>query len=272
VRLAVEARCRETGAEPLTVPIPIPANDGQIIERIAKAANPNVKLAIIDHITSSTALVFPIREIVDQLQRRGIPVLVDGAHAIGQVPLALDRLGAGWYVSNGHKWLYSPPGTAFLYARTDQIPAVRCLITSHFADLGFPRAFDYVGTRDYGNWLTMPAAIAFSRRLDPDALKSHNAALLRAASERLMALGAQPVCEMAMCANMRSFVLPQRRPMGPHDAVLFRDSLWEDEKIQIAASALFDRLLIRISAQAYVDMDDIARFGDVLGRRGWPGR
>ncbi len=272
VRLAVEARCRETGAEPLTVRIPIPASDADVIDRITGAANSKVKLAIVDHVTSSTALVFPIREIVAELQRRAIPVLVDGAHAVGQVPLALNALGAEWYVSNAHKWLYSPPGTAFLHARSDRIPETRCLITSHFADLGFPRGFDYVGTRDYGNWLTIPAALAFMRRLDAQALQHHNAALIRLASEQLMALGAQPVSDIGMCANMRSFVLPQRRPIGAHDAVEFRDSLWNDEHIQIAASILFERLLVRISAQAYVDEDDIGRLAAVLARRGWPGR
>jgi isopenicillin-N epimerase len=272
VRLAVEARCWETGAEPVTIHIPIPANAADIVDRITKWATPKTKLAIIDHITSATALVFPIREIVTALHEKNIPVLVDGAHTIGQVPLALDALGAEWYVSNGHKWLYSPPGTAFLCARTDQIAAMRCLITSHFADLGFPRGFDYVGTRDYGNWLTIPAAIAFSQRLEPGAFKKHNAALLRSASDELMALGAEPVCDIALCANMRSFVLPQRRPIDPEDAVRFRDSLWEEERIQIASSVLFDRLLIRISAQAYVDGDDIAMLREVLGRRGWPGR
>jgi selenocysteine lyase/cysteine desulfurase len=71
---------------------------------------------------------------------------------------------------------------------------------------------------------------------------------------------------------MRTFVLPQLRAAEPNDAVIFRDSLWRDEKIQIAASTLLDRLLLRISAQAYVDASDIERFVDVLERRGWPGR
>jgi isopenicillin-N epimerase len=272
VRLAVEARCRETGATPVVVPIPVPARSADVLGRIAEAANSRIKLGIVDHITSSTALLLPIHKIVAELQRRDIPVLVDGAHAVGQIPLALDALGAEWYVSNAHKWLYAPPGSAFLHARADQAPATRCLVTSHFTDLGFPRAFDYVGTRDYGNWLAIPAAIAFLERLDAEALKRHNAEILRTASEQLMALGAEPVCEMEMCASMRTFALPQRRPVDTHDAVRLRDSLWDDERIQVAASILFDRLLIRLSAQAYVDPDDIGRLAAVLARRGWPGR
>ena len=271
VRLAVEQRCRETGASPLTVPIPVPTSAADVLERIAAAANPRIKLAIIDHITSSTAIVFPIRQIVAELGKHGIPVLVDGAHAIGQVPLSLDALGADWYVSNLHKWAYAPPGSAFLHARGDRVGETRCLITSLFADLGFPRAFDYVGTRDYGNWLTIPAALAFHRRIDPDAITAHNAKVLKAASAQLLALGALPVCEMENCAAMRSFWLPQRRK-DAHDAVNLRNDLWRDERIQVGSSILNDQLMVRISAQAYVDVEDVIRLGAALSRRGWPGR
>jgi isopenicillin-N epimerase len=272
VKFAVEKRCRETGAIPRIVTIPIPAVGAEVIERISAAANAKVKLAIVDHITSATALVFPIREIVAELHRHDIPVLVDGAHAIGHVALDMHALQADWYVSNAHKWLFAPPGTAFLYASDAYAARTHCLVTSHFVDLGFPRAFDYVGTRDYGNWLTIPAAIAFHRQLDPESLKVHNAGLIRLASEKLAALGAVPVCELDMCANMRSFVLPQRRAAKADDALKLRDALWDEERIQIAAGVFSDRLLLRVSAQAYVDGEDIVRLGEALARRGWPGR
>jgi len=145
-------------------------------------------------------------------------------------------------------------------------------VTSHFVDLGFPRAFDYVGTRDYCNWLAVPAAIAFWRQLDGERLRTHNAKLIQAASEQLGGLGARPICEIEMCANMRAFVLPQRRPAEASDASKFRDALWGEERIQVAAGVFADRLLIRISAQAYVDGDDIAKLCTALARRGWPGR
>lgn len=272
VRLAVELRCRETGAIPRVVTVPIPAHHAEVIDRISSAASSRVKLAIIDHITSATALLFPMRAIVAELHGHGIPVLVDGAHGVGQIGLDMEALGADWYVSNAHKWLFAPPGTAFLYASRQRASFTRCIVTSHFVDLGFPRAFDYVGTRDYCNWLAVPAAIAFWRQLDGERLRTHNAKLIQAASEQLGGLGARPICEIGMCANMRAFVLPQRRPAEASDASKFRDALWDEERIQVAAGVFADRLLIRISAQAYVDGDDIAKLCTTLARHGWPGR
>ena len=103
VRLAVELRCRETGAAPRVVTVPVPAHDADVMDRISTAASSRVKLAIIDHITSATALVFPMREIVAELHGHGIPVLVDGAHGVGQIGLDMESLGADWYVTNAHK-------------------------------------------------------------------------------------------------------------------------------------------------------------------------
>ncbi|MBK6674070.1 MAG: aminotransferase class V-fold PLP-dependent enzyme [Proteobacteria bacterium] len=104
VRLGVEARCRETGATPVVVRIPLPTTSDDIVERILAAADARVRLVILDHITSPSALVLPVERLIPELRRRGIPVLIDGAHAIGQLPLQLDALGADWYVSNMHKW------------------------------------------------------------------------------------------------------------------------------------------------------------------------
>lgn len=149
VRLAVEARCKETGAEPLVVSIPLRTGPALVRERIRAAAGRRVRLAILDHITSPTAYVFPIRDIIADLHELAIPVHVDGAHAVGQIPLDLTDLQADWYVSNAHKWLYAPKGSAFLYAAPNVAPITRPVVTSHYIELGFPRSFDYVGTRDY---------------------------------------------------------------------------------------------------------------------------
>lgn len=114
VRLAVEARCRDTGATPVLVRIPLPTDADAIVERVLAAADERVKLVVLDHITSPSALVLPVEQLVPELRRRGIPVLIDGAHSIGQLPLQLDALGPDWYVTNMHKWAYAPRGSAML--------------------------------------------------------------------------------------------------------------------------------------------------------------
>jgi isopenicillin-N epimerase len=209
---------------------------------------------------------------VPELRARGIRVLVDGAHALGQKPLDLRALGADWYVANAHKWLYAPKGSALLYASRDAARLTRPLVTSHFVDKGFPRAFDYIGTRDYTAWLALPAALGFFRELGIERVWEHESRLVRAGSDLLAGVGARAVGPLEMSAAMRAFILPQRRAAEPDDAFALRADLWDSERIQIRAGVLSGSLLLRVSAQAYVGEEDFARLADALARSGWPGR
>lgn len=272
VRLAVEARCRDTGAIPVVVRVPLPTDADTIIERVLNAADQRVKLVVLDHITSPSALVFPVQQLVPELRRRGIPLLLDGAHAIGQIPLALDELGADWYVTNMHKWLYAPRGAAMLHASPAATPLTRPVLTSHYIGLGFPHSFDYVGTRDYTAWLAVPRAIAFFRELGAERLWLHQQHLIARGSEAVLAAGALPVAPLSMTAAMRAFILPQHRPATDADAAEVIRTLWEKERIQIRCARIGGTLLLRFCGQAYVDVDEVERLGVALARHGWPER
>ncbi len=270
VRLMVDARCAETGATPLVVRIPIPTSADEVVARFAAATTPSVKLAIVDHITSPTALLMPLERILPDLRKFGARVLVDGAHAVGQIPLDLAALGADWYVSNAHKWLFAPKGTAFLYASKDVGPMTRPNVVSHFIEMGFPRSFDYTGTRDNSAWLAIPAVLRFFTALDSAAARAYTGRLLQKCSELLLSIGARQVGPIDMCAAMRSFVLPQRRPATAQDAVEVMRALWDRDRIQVAAMKFGDELLVRVSAQVYVDEEDVRRLSETLTRHGWP--
>ncbi|MGA3036823.1 MAG: aminotransferase class V-fold PLP-dependent enzyme [Vulcanimicrobiaceae bacterium] len=272
VRLAVEQRCKETGAIPNVVQIPVRTNPADVRKRFRDAATKRVKLAIVDHITSPTALLFPLGEIIEDLHALDILVHVDGAHAIGQIPLNVAQLDPDWYASNVHKWLYGPKGTAFFYASPRVAAMTRPVLTSHFIAMGFPRSFDYVGTRDNSGWLAIPAAIAFFNGLGPEKFRRYNHALIERGTELLTTLGAEPIAPLEMAAAMRAFILPQRRPAEDADAQTLKDMLWDDERIQVNANSLMGTLLLRICAQAYVDDADLERLGSALEKRGWPGR
>jgi len=272
VRLGVEARCRETGATPVVVRIPIPTSADEILERVLAAADDRVRLVVLDHITSPSALVLPVERLIPELRRRGIPVLLDGAHAIGQLPLQLDALGADWYVSNMHKWAYAPRGSAMLYASQAAAPLTRPVLTSHYIGMGFPHSFDYVGTRDYTAWLAVPRALQFLRELDPARLWTHEAQLVDTATRSLLAAGAQVIAPVSMSAAMRAFLLPQRRPATDADAAQVIRTLWEKERIQIRCARIGGALLLRVCAQAYVEADEMQALGAALARHGWPDR
>src|SRR5262249_53671136 len=104
VLLAVEETARRTGARIVKVALPFPLMVNDLVERIASAATQRTRLAIIDHIASPTAVVFPVAEITAALKARGARVLIDGAHAVGQLSLDLPAIGADWYTANAHKW------------------------------------------------------------------------------------------------------------------------------------------------------------------------
>lgn len=272
MRLMVDARCAETGAAPLVVQIPLPANSQEILSRLRDALSPNVKLAIVDHITSPTALIFPLEEIIALLRRNGTRVLVDGAHAVGQIPLDVPKLGVDWYVSNAHKWLFAPKGSAFLYASPAAARETQPTLISHFVHLGFPWSFDYIGTRDNTAWLATPAALEFFRGLGPDAVWAYQKRLIATCSELMFSIGAEPAGPAPMSAAMRAFILPQRQPAAEDDGPALMRRLWTEERIQIAANTFDGKLVIRISAQVYVTEDDMRHVAATLDRIGWPAR
>ena len=155
-----------TGAVVTIARIPFPIDDKQqVIDAVVNAASPKTRFALIDHITSETALIFPIADIVAALRARNIETLVDGAHAPAHVDISLDKLGAAFYKGNGHKWLCGALGAAFLYVRPDFQHVIRPLVTSHGAnDMNpalstFQKCFAWQGSRDVTPWFT--PAVAF---------------------------------------------------------------------------------------------------------------
>jgi len=272
VRLAAERRCATAGGRLKIVDIPIGCDPQEVIERITQAAAGPVRLAIIDHITSATAMLWPVARIVRDLKEKGIPTLVDGAHAIGQIDLDLEGIGAAWYLTNAHKWLYACRGTAVLYADPAAAMQTRPLVASHFVEMGFPRAFDYTGTRDYAAWLALPAAIDFFEALGPNPLRTYMADMIAKAVPYMTAIGARPADDRTNDLAMKTFVLPQRRRAEPEDVPRLQNALWSAARIQIGANIFNGQLLLRVCAQGYVEDTDFAELSRHLGHLGWPAR
>ncbi len=148
------------------VPFPLSQED-EVMQAVLNAITPRTKLALLDHITSPTALIFPITRLVRELKARGIAVLVDGAHAPGQVPLDVQAVGADFYTGNCHKWLCAPPGTAFLWVAPAWRESIEPLVISHgYSDISgsrprLHRLFDWTGTADFTGVLCLPELLAF---------------------------------------------------------------------------------------------------------------
>ena len=166
VRKALTFLCRGAGATLVEAAVPFPLEgEDQVVDAVDAALGRNTRLAVFDHVTSQTAVVFPIARLIELCRSRNVPVLVDGAHVPGMLPLDLTALGADWYTGNAHKWLFSPKGCCFLWARSDRQAALHPVVISHGLDEGFTAEFDWVGTRDASAWLAVSDAMAFYHRI-----------------------------------------------------------------------------------------------------------
>ena len=193
----VAQRC---GAHLRVAEVPFPLTDaGQVVEAVMAALTDRTRLVMLDHITSPTALIFPIEQLVSEIQSRGIDVLVDGSHAPAMVPLDLDALGAAYYTGNCHKWICSPKGAGFLHVRRDRQEHLVPAVISHGMNMHRPgrsrfhELFDWIGTTDPTPWICVRDSLEFLERAFPGgaaALADRNRRLALAARDLLcQALG-----------------------------------------------------------------------------------
>src|SRR5262245_137851 len=154
------------------------ATDDEVVAAIAGAVDPDrTRLAIVDHVTSPTAMVLPVARIVAALRERGVPVMVDGAHAPGMLPVDVSAIAADFWVGNVHKWAFAPRPTALLVVAREQRDQAQPLVVSWRQPAGFPDAVEYGGTLDYTSWLSAPTGLHFMRTLGVDRVRRHNAEL-----------------------------------------------------------------------------------------------
>lgn len=246
------------------LPWPSPDADA-IVAAIAAKISARTKLLVIDHITSVSALLLPLARIVAVLRSRGIPVLVDGAHAPGQIALDLDGLGADWYVGNCHKWLFAPKGSAFLWARPERQAGIQPPVISHGYGTGFTAAFDWVGTRDPSSWLAVPAGIDFLEGLGVARVRERNHGLAQAMATEIAAGWRTEVgCGPELNGAMATIRVPGT-PAGTREAAsALRARLWREHRIEVAIMPVGGTLWARISAQVFNRPGDYRGLARVL--------
>ncbi len=243
--------------------IPVPfAGQEAIAEQIWQGVTPNTRVIFISHITSPTAVRFPIETICTRAREAGILTIIDGAHALGQIPLDLTALGADFYTSNGHKWLCSPKGSAFLYARRDKQHLVEPLVVGWGweADSVFSYGSTYLdnlqwlGTNDLSAYLAVPAAIQFQEKHNWTAVRQQCHDLLCHAVQRVCALSGLPT----LYASTDSFRQMAIAPLpNIADLPAFKARLYDEFRVEIPCMQWQDRQFIRISVQGYNTQEDI---------------
>ena len=255
-----------TGAVLREVPVALPVLEpAQVIDAIRAGISDRTRLVAIDHIVSASATTFPVEAIVRLCHERGIPVLVDGAHAPGMINLDIDGIGADWYVGNCHKWLCAPKGAAFLATSRTPAAAIHPLAISHAYGQGFAAEFDKIGTRDASAWLSIPEAIRFHEQLGGAALRTRNRALaLRIADTIIATTGMATACAPALYQAMVAFRLPGAIPATREATAQIHDYLYDRHGFETAISMVGGALHLRISVQAYNDESDYDGLGEAV--------
>ena len=245
----------------ITLPFPVEDDGDSIVEAFKTGLSPRTRLVLLDHITSATAVVMPVQRLIALSRDVGALVLVDGAHAPGQVDLDLATLGADFYTGNCHKWLAAPKGAAFLWAKREHQSWLHPPVVSHGLGKGFIAEFDWTGTRDPSSYLAVPAALAFRQTFGDSRIKSHNRALADEAGTYLAdAWKTRLGSPASLAGSMRMIKLPLSTGAPPD----IRLKLWQDHRIDVPVNALADGLWVRISAQLYNEMDDYRRLATAI--------
>jgi isopenicillin-N epimerase len=269
-----------SGARVVVARLPFPVSGpAEVIEAIMGRVTTRTRLALLDHVTSQTALVLPIRILVERLAERGVETLVDAAHAPGMLPLDVEAIGAAWYTGNCHKWMCAPKGAAFLYTRRDLQDKTRPAVISHGANS--PRTdrsrylieFDWTGTDDPTPMLCVPAAIRFMGELMPggwEAIRSNNHQMaLRGRNVLCHALGIDRPCPDEMIGSIASLLLPDGAG-EISNSPLYADPLQDEllEKFGIEVPIIPwpapPKRLVRVSGQVYNRDGDYEALGRAL--------
>jgi isopenicillin-N epimerase len=267
---AARFAARERGATVRVVEIPDPVREpAELVAAYLAAVGPRTRLAIVDHITAESALVFPLAEIAALLRARGVSVLADGAHAPGSIPLAIPTLGVDWYVGNLHKWAWAPRSSGILWASPERQVGLHPPVISWGLDQGFTAEFDTLGTRDPSPHLSAPAAIEMFEALGGlAAVQRYNHDLVWAGARYLAERWRTPfVTPETLVGTMATVLMPEPLGTTHDDAVRVRAALLYEDAIEVQVHAYRGRLRARISAQVYNELGDIERLGDAVARR-----
>lgn len=243
---------------------------GDLLQALENARTDRTRVVVVSHITSPTAQLLPVAEVGAWARSHGIWSVVDGAHAPGHVPVALDQLGVDFWVGNLHKWLWAPKGCAILYVAPQCQSLIRPLVVSWGVDPPHPlREPAWVAwvqmqaTRDPSAFLAAPAGLQYQRRYHEPLAAAACWERMGFLSERLEQLGAQPF-PWASPLKMRAFTWPG--PGGDPDKL--RAWLFDVHRLEVPVYLWDDRLLFRISLQHYVDDAELERLLQALLKAG----
>jgi isopenicillin-N epimerase len=269
-RKTVDFVAAKSGAQIVVAHLPFPVrSDAEIIAAVITCVSPQTRLALLDHVTSPTALILPLHKLVDELRQRDVETLVDGAHAPGMVDVQLSQLGAAYYTGNAHKWLCAPKGGAFLHVRRDRQVALHANVISHGYPSGFQAEFDWTGTFDPTAWLCIAESLRHLGEVVPGGwpqlMRRNRDLVLSARALLLESLEVESPCPDSMIGSMASIPLPPAASGSPA-ASLDCEGLhhwFRDRGVETWVHP-YPMPVLRLSAQLYNNYAQFERLNTLL--------
>jgi isopenicillin-N epimerase len=253
--------CKKSGAQYIRQNISLPVQTKeQLIEEFWKGYNSKTKIIFLNHISSCTALVFPVKEICDRARELGLITIIDGAHVPGQLDLNIADLNPDYYTGTLHKWMLAPKGSSFLYVKKQLQNILDPLIVgwgyesvspgeSQFLDYQ-----DYQGTRDISAFLATPKVIEFLERNNWSEIAKQSKAIVLANYQRFCdLLHTQPLCPISeeFLVQMASVPVKTSNPVG------LKELLFNQYKIEIPVMSLNGNFYLRYSINGYNSQEDL---------------
>ena len=250
-----------------TVNFPL-SSDADIVDLVSNTLKANTKLAVFDHVPSNTAFVMPVEKIIKVCHEKNVPVLIDGAHALGALPLNLAKLEADYYVSNAHKWFCAPKGCAFLYVK----PHLQCNITalsvSHGYGFGYQSELTYTGLKDYSPYIALICCLNFWNAIGPEVIRSWiNKLLCEAVTLLKKKWKGHLLAPLEMHSTMCCVSLPKifkEEYVAFEQAELIQNRLFHEHHIEVPIKCIDGKLYVRISCHLYNDIKEYEKLSDAI--------
>ena len=265
--------CKKAGAKYINWHMPLPLTTPEaFIETFWAGVTPRTKVIFTSHITSPTALILPVKEICQRARQAGILSIIDGAHAIGQIPLDLVDLGCDIYTGACHKWLCAPKGSAFLYARREVQSWLEPLVVSFgynedstqgpSSSSQFIDYHEWQGTRDFASYLATPAAIDFQSEHGWNEVRQSCHQLGLETRQRIEALnGLSPICGEEWFGQFFIAQLPETLDPGA-----LHQHLYVERSIVAPYTQYNNQKFIRVSFQGYNTQEDADTLVEALAQ------
>jgi len=246
----------------ISFPVPPPSMD-DLYRRFEQAVTPRTKLILVCHITNRTGQIFPVRRICEMAHSRGIPVIVDGAHAFSHFPYKLSDLDCDYYGVSLHKWTYAPIGTGFLYVRKSRIASTWPLMAADKRQDDDIRKFEEIGTHPAANHNAITEALIFNENLGID----RKAARLRYLRDRWAnRLAKHPRCRILHSQDpAQSCGIGFLSLEGVESAKMY-SALWSKYNIITTVMDHEEYKGLRITPNVYTTVREIDTFADAVER------